>query len=130
MAAASPTTVRRSPNCSTSPGVASSCTPLRNTRLILMPYVLRRRSDPSFFPLISGRVTIMCLEISLLSMAFQSMSSLFQSRFSCSPNRMLSVGASFSVVITRIRSFSFSIFSEVGMLTVPSRQSREMTNLG
>ena len=54
----------------------------------------------------------------------------FRSWFSCSPKRIVSEGASFSVVITSRRSFSFSIFSEVGMLTVPSRHKREITNLG
>jgi len=44
--------------------------------------------------------------------------------------KIVSEGASFSVVITSRRSFSFRIFSEVGILTVPSRHKREITNLG
>lgn len=37
IASASPTTVRRSPSCKRRSGVASSCTPERYTRLMLMP---------------------------------------------------------------------------------------------
>ena len=37
MSAVSPTTVRRSPSCSTRSGVASSCTSERYTRLMFMP---------------------------------------------------------------------------------------------
>ena len=62
-------------------------------------------------------------------MLFQSMSSLFQSRFSCSPNRRVRVGISFSVVTTRMRSFSRSSVVPMGMVTFPSRHSREITNL-
>ena len=66
-------------------------------------------------------------EANSLSMAFQSMSSLFQSLFSCSPKRTVSDGTSFSAVITNRRSPSRSMVAEVGMLTWPSRQRREMT---
>ena len=68
-------------------------------------------------------------EISWLSMAFQSMSSLFQSVCSCSPKRTVSVGAFFSDVITSNRSPSRTTVSDVGMVTLPSRHRREMTNL-
>ena len=130
IAAASPTTVSLSPSCKVSSGVASSCTPARYTRLIFIPYVFLSLNEPNFFPFSSGRVTTMRCDTSCLSMAFQSISSLFQSVFSCCPNNTVSASTSFSAVTTSKRSPSLIIFSEVGMLTLPSLHNRDITNLG
>lgn len=62
-------------------------------------------------------------------MAFQSMSSLFQSRFPVHRTEwsvwVHLFGRDYQNTVVL-----FQYLSEVGMLTVPSRQSREMTNLG
>lgn len=71
-------------------------------------------------------MTIDC-EISRLSIAFQSTSSLFQSVCSCSPKSAVSVSAFCSVVTISSRSPSYNCVSEVGIETLPSRHSREMT---
>ena len=127
IACASPTTVRLSPSCSVRSGVASSCTPERCTRLMLMPYRFRRRSELSLRPLISGRVTMIDREMSWLSNAFQSMSCVFQSFCTRSPKRSSSACTSSGEAITSTRSPDSRVESEVGIETCPARQRREMT---
>lgn len=78
-------------------------------------------------PLISGRVTRMRCEMSWLSMAFQSILPVFQSFCSCSPKIIRSASTSAGEVTTRMMSFCWSVLSEVGIETLPSRQMREMT---
>lgn len=66
-------------------------------------------------------------EMSWLSMAFQSIFSLFQSFCSCSPKISRRASASTGVVMTRMTSSFWSVLSEVGIETLPSRHTREMT---
>lgn len=123
-----PTTVSRSPSWRISPGVARSSTPLRNTRVMLIPYVFRSRRFPSFFPLSSGLLMIRCFEVRELSILFQSMFPEFQSWFSCSPKRIVSLFTFSSSEIIISRSSASTVMLEVGILTSPSLQSREITN--
>ena len=61
MALASPTIVSLSPTCSLRSGEASRSIPALLTRVMFIPYRLRRRSEPSFTPLIRLRVTFVFL---------------------------------------------------------------------
>ena len=61
-------------------------------------------------------------------MAFQSMSSLFQSVFSCSPKRNVSALLSSSDEITSSLSPSCSTLLPTGIETLPLRHRRDITN--
>ena len=62
-------------------------------------------------------------------MAFQSMSSLFQSVLSCLPkSTSIASAASWSPMMTSRRSSFISTVCASGIVTCPSRHSREMTN--
>ena len=102
--------------------------PARFTLVMFIPNELRSLRSPSFTPLISDLVTRIFRETSWLSMAFQSMSPLFQSTFSCGPNISVILSASFLAEITNMCSFSSMTVSPVGMITLPSFHIREMTN--
>ena len=62
--AASPTTVSLSPICSVKLGDANRSIPARFTRVMLIPYKLRKRSVPNFIPFTLSRVTMMRRETS------------------------------------------------------------------
>ena len=125
---ASPTIVRRSPSCRRNDRDGSRSMPARLTLVMLMPNELRSLRSPSFVPFISGLLTRTFCETSWLSMAFQSMSCLFQSTFSCGPNRRVSFSISLLPEITSICSFSSMMVSPVGIITLPSFHIREITN--
>ena len=72
----------------------------------------------------------MCFDVSELSILFQSMLPVFQSRLSSSPKSTVSAGTSLSLVITSSRSFFSRVVSDVGIDTSPLRQRREITNFG
>ena len=122
---ASPTIVSLSPICRRRSREATRSIPARFTRVMLIPYRLRSRSEPSFTPF--TRVTTIRREINWLSIAFQSISSLFQSVVSCSPKSTLMDSTSAFTDMISKWSFSFKMVSEVGIVTFPFLQRREIT---
>ena len=125
MAAASPTTVNLSPNCSTSPGVANNCTPARYIRVILIPYNFRNFNCPRRLPFNSGFVIRIRRLINWLSIRIHCLRSISIS----SPIKVLIVSASVSVVITKTLSFSCNtvLAEAISICLLLSRQTREIT---
>ena len=105
MFSSSPTTITRSPTCKVRLVAPSRSIPERFTRVILTPKSVRRRSDPSVFPLILLWVITIRRETRCFSESFQSSSA-------GSPIKAVIVSASANADITRSISPFLSIVSD------------------
>ena len=121
-----PTTVTRSPYCRCRLSVASSLMSPLITRLTFTPYVWRMCSMPSVLPLSLVRVITITRLSTVLSMAFQSIFSRFQSFSTRSPNRIVMADTSSRLVTTSTLSSICSCVVASGTITLPHRHMRDM----